>query len=466
MRTNRLLGAIVFAIAGGLIAFSCSTLKMETKSQVKETAQKEVTGMAKKAVTPEKPWFYGSPLYEVYVRSFSREGTFAALTARLDELKAMGLNELWLMPIYPVGVEGRKGSAGSPYSVRDYYDVGSEYGTKEEFKALVDAAHARGMKIILDVVMNHSANDYPLMSEHPDWWFHDSTGAFSREVADWSDVTDWNYDNEEAREYLAGALEFWVREFDIDGYRCDVAGMVPNDFWKPTIHKLREIKPDLFMLAEWEDHSIFEAGFDAAYDWTLFHRMRATREGKVGLDSLWKIIQASESSLPKGKEMMHFVENHDEQRSARTFGWPEVKPFSELIFTLPGIPLIYSGQEIGQTHKPSLFDPEPIPWDSAAAGVKPFYEGLVKLRNENPGLRYGDLRRVPVDNPEVLAFTRECGRQHLLVTINFSGEEQTVTLPAIITKRAWSERTGEGAMLADSSFAIEAFGFKMFNEEK
>ena len=129
--------------------------------------------------------------------------------------------------------------------------------------------------------------------------------------------------------------------------------MVPNDFWKPVIKRLQEMKPDLFMLAEWENYTVFDAGFDAAYDWTLFHRMRATSEGKVGLDSLWKIIEGVQNTIPKGKEMMRFVENHDEQRSAKTFGWPEVKPFSELVFTLPGIPLIYSGQEIGQTHKPS-----------------------------------------------------------------------------------------------------------------
>ncbi|MFH0882056.1 MAG: alpha-amylase family glycosyl hydrolase, partial [bacterium] len=444
MRTNQFLAMIALTVAGGMITFSCSSTRKMTESKPVAQVQHEDTGMVQQARNPENLWFYGSPLYEVNLRALSKEGSFAALTARLDDYKAMGINNLWLMPIYPVGVEGRKGSAGSPYSVRDYFAVGEEYGTKDDFAKLVQAAHTRGMKIILDVVMNHSANDYPLMADHPDWWMCDSTGAFAREVADWADVTDWNYDNDEACAYLQSALEFWVREYDVDGYRCDVAGMVPNDFWTPVIRKLHEMKPDIFMLAEWEDYSVFKAGFDAGYDWTLFHRMRTMREGKAGLDSLWRIIDGVQNTLPDGKEMMCFVENHDEQRSAKTFGWPEVKPYASLVFTLPGIPLIYTGQEIGETRKPSLFDPEPIAWDSAKAGVKPFYSELVRLRNENPALRNGDLRRVRVNTPDVLMFARENDRQHLLVAINFSGEEQTVTLPPVQAKRVWSERTGDG----------------------
>jgi len=464
MRTNGLLTACAVAITGSLITFSCTSSRPTIKTQPAVQAQAGEKAVMQQAANPKNQWYYGAPLYEVYLRALSKEGTFNALTARLDTLKAMGVNNLWLMPIFPVGVKGRKGSVGSPYSVRDYFDVGREYGTKDDFKALVDSAHARGMKVILDMVMNHSANDYPLMAEHPDWWYHDSTGAFSREVADWSDVTDWNYDNKEARKYLESALEFWVREFDVDGYRCDVAGMVPNDFWKPAIRNLRELKPDVFMLAEWEDHSVLDAGFDAVYDWTLFHRMRAMSEGKVGVDSLWRIISRTQNTLPEGKEMMHFVENHDEKRSAATFGWPGVKPYAALVFTLPGIPLLYTGQEIGAPHKPSLFDPEPVAWDSAKAGVRPFYSKLVHVRDENPALRRGDLQRVRVKAPGVLAFTRKSERQRLLVAINFSGEEQMVTLPPVQAKRVWSE-LGSG-MLADSTFVLAADGYMILNEEK
>jgi len=464
MKPNSIFLHFFTLLAVSVLLFGCLA-GQEMKKPVEEKAETADEGaVMMEKIAPQQMWFYGRPLYEIYLRAYSPEGRISALTANLDQFKAMGIETIWIMPIFPNGELGRKGSAGSPYAVRDYFNIAEEYGTLEDFAELVNQAHQRGMKIMLDMVMNHSSNDYPLMEQHPDWWYHDSTGAFSREVPDWSDVTDWNYDNDEAREYLKKALLFWVRDYDVDGYRCDVAGFVPNDFWKPVINELREIKPDLFMLAEWEDYSLLNAGFNAAYDWTLYHRLFAHREGTVGLDSLWRVIDGVNKTIPAGKLMMRFVENHDERRSAEKFGWPEVKPYAALIYTLPGIPLLYSGQEAGETHKPSLFEPEPIDWSAADPEVNQFYRELLALRNGNNALLRGGCERVAVDAPEVLVFQRECKSQRLLVAINFSEEEQTVTLSETGANTPWVELTGEGLPMNEGSFTLPVYGYKIFAE--
>lgn len=412
-------------------------------------------------------WYIGKPLYEVYLRALSQEGTINALTGRLDDYKAMGVETLWLMPIHPVGKLGRKGSAGSPYAVADYFEISPEYGTKEDFRHLIEEAHERKMRIMMDMVINHSANDHHLMKDHPDWWMHDSTGAFTREVPDWSDVTDWNHDNDETRQHLTDALLYWVQEFDVDGYRCDVAGMVPDEFWLSAIQELKSAKPSLFMLAEWGDPQILGEGlFDAAYDWELFHRMKAHQRGLVGLDSLWKVIDRTNKSLPAGKQMMRFIENHDEHRSAEDFGWPGVQPYAALTFSLPGVPLLYVGQEIGETHRPILFEPEPIDWSTPVPGVKEFYTELLKLRNGNPALLYGTARRVPVDAPETLVFVRDSKQQSVLVAINFSEEPQTVQLPAADASMAWVELTRNDETIADGEFSLQPGQYRIFGIDR
>lgn len=375
-------------------------------------------------------WYYGQPLYEAYVRSFTPEGTFAAFETNLNRLDQLGVDNLWLMPIHPLGKVGRKGSLGSPYSVYDYFETNPEFGSKEDFKALVESVHAQGKHIILDMVMNHSANDHIEMAAHPEWFMRDEEGNFTREVEDWSDITDWDFDNPETVEYLTGVLEYWVREYDVDGYRCDVAGMVPREFWEHVIPRLKAIKPDVYMLAEWEEPWVLEAGFNSAYDWTLYHRMKNLAEGKIDVDSLWTVIEATQANYGEGKLPLRFVENHDEPRSAKVFGYPNITPYVELIFTLPGIPLVYNGQEVGAKTKPSLFEREPINWESTAAGgYMHLYHNMVKLRKENVALRTGDLARVSCENDGVLIFLRRAGEYNTFVAINFTDEVVNATFP-------------------------------------
>ncbi len=376
-------------------------------------------------------WYNGYPLYEVYIRSITPEGTFDSFREnRLDEIKRLGVHNLWLMPIHPIGELGKKGSLGCPYAVQDYFTVNPEYGSERDFTRLVNAAHERGMFVIVDEVLNHSANDNNMMEEHPEWFARDEDGNFTREVADWSDVTDWNYNNHEVHEYLASAMRYWIEEYGIDGYRCDVAGMVPHEFWRGTIPQLEEVNPNLFMLAEWQGAEMIEDGFDSDYDWNLYHRMKEHKEGESTLEDIWSAVMDFETNYPANALTMRFIENHDEQRAATVFGNPGYRPYAALIFSVPGIPLIYSGQEFGATEKPTLFEREPI--DMAAdTTVWWTYRELVLMRYGMDILRFGDIERVPCTPSEtVLAFIREHENSEdmALVVINFSDEEVTVTL--------------------------------------
>ncbi len=414
------LGILVTVFVVGLIG--CSGGKKE--------AQKSAKGQVQ-----TYDWFDGRPLYEVYVRAFSHAGDFENLREKLPELKRMGITTIWLMPVHPIGEDGRKGGMGCPYSVKDYFDVADEYGGLNNLEDLIGDAHSLGMRVMLDMVMNHVANDHVEMALHPDWYAQDSSGAFTREVADWSDVTDWNYDNPEVVTYLTRMLEYWAEEMDVDGFRCDVAAMVPDSFWKHVIPRIRKIKPDFFMLAEGWEPRLIDDGFQSVYDWDLYHRMKEHNEGGIDVDSLWLVIDRFKDMYPAGALPMRFIENHDENRSAEVFGWPQAKPYAALIFTLPGIPLIYSGQEVGATHRPSLFEKEPIDWDREGADeALAFYQDLLHMRQTSEILRKGDLTRIdPKDDADVLIFERSLNGKKVVVAINFTGQPYSTVLGPDLT---------------------------------
>jgi glycosidase len=211
------------------------------------------------------PWLRESVFYEVFPRDFSAEGNFNGITARLDELKDLGVNILWLMPIHPIGEKMRKGTVGSPYAVRDYYAINPDYGTQADLKRLVSEAHKRGMKVILDVVLNHTAWDCVLLTEHPEFYKHDADGKVIPPVREWTDVAGLNYDNPKLRQYMIEMLKYWVTTFDVDGFRCDVAHMVPVSFWEEARAELVKLKPDVLMLAEASKPDLMLKAFDADY---------------------------------------------------------------------------------------------------------------------------------------------------------------------------------------------------------
>jgi len=386
-----------------------------------------ISGSAQENTVPA--WAEGYPFYEVYIRDISPEGTFIAFEARLPQLKADGIANLWLMPIHPIGEKGRKGSLGCPYSARDYFQVNPEYGTEADFKSLVIAVHSLGMRIIIDMVANHCANDYVEMENHPDWFAQDSAGNFTREAADWSDVTDWNFDNPGAVDYLERAMVYWVKEFAIDGYRCDVAGMVPDSFWQRVIPQLKAVKPDIFMLAEWESPQIHLDGFNATYDWNLYHRMILQHEKDLPVDTLWQAIEWREIDYPQEAVSLKFVENHDQERAYSVFG-EDFRVEAALIFTLPGIPLIYNGQEYGAVEKPSLFEKETIT-NNDSTNIHSYYKQLLAFRNNAQAevFRTGNIERIDIyGSDNVLAFTRNLQNKTALVILNLSAESRPIKL--------------------------------------
>jgi len=413
--------------------------------------RKELYGHLKALESPS--WAQTTVLYEIFVRAFSPEGTFEKVTECLPRLKELGVGALWFMPIHPIGEKGRKGSLGSPYAVRDYFAVNPEYGTREDFRDLVNEAHSQGFRVILDMVANHTANDHVEMARHPEWWMRDAQGRFTREMAQWTDVSDLNYDNPELRAYMKDALRYWVEEFKVDGFRCDVAGMVPEGFWVDVRQELRRIKPDFFLLAEWEDPEMHLRTFDATYDWTLYFKMREVRQKVARAQELVATLLYKGDQYPNGALRLRFVENHDQRRARVVFGRRAFRPFAALIFTVPGIPLIYNGQEIGDTTRLELFDKITIPWNQAQPEIWHFYHRLIRLRKQNPVFSTGRVFALENDRPEIVAsYGLSTSEQVALCVSNFSNQEvkAEVRIPESVQIRWGTPEPG--------TWSLESFG--------
>ncbi|NOZ45750.1 MAG: alpha-amylase [Chlorobi bacterium] len=372
-------------------------------------------------------------IYEVNIRQYTPEGTFKAFEKHLPRLKELGVDILWLMPVNPIGEKNRKGSEGSYYSVKDYRAVNPEFGTLDEFKSLVNEIHKMGMFVILDWVANHTAWDNNLITEHPDWYTHDSTGQIVAPVPDWTDVADLNYDNKDLRNYMTQSLEYWINETNIDGYRCDVAGMVPTDFWDSTRIRLEQIKP-VFMLAEWESPELVKNAFNMDYGWYLLHVMNGIAKGEKNVSAIDTMLNEQTPKYPASAFRMYFTTNHDENSWNGTvferYG-DGAKTFSILCFTLDGMPLIYSGQEVGSKKALKFFDKDTINWTDN--GFTNFYKILIDLKHENKALRTGidggSFIKVPVKNNEnVYSFIRQNNNDKVWVLLNLSNKEQNVVI--------------------------------------
>ncbi|MCF8372838.1 MAG: alpha-glucosidase C-terminal domain-containing protein [Bacteroidales bacterium] len=423
--TLRNIVAIVFATL--LIAFSAC--KRSSKTSENNTGDADSL-VAKGPVLPE--WAKSASIYEVNIRQYTPEGNFKAFENHLPRLQELGADILWLMPIFPVGEKNRKGTLGSYYAVKDYKDVNPDYGTKEDFKALVIKAHSMGMYVILDWVANHTSWDNSLIDEHPDWYTRDSVGVITTPVEDWSDVADLNYDNPELRNYMSEALAYWVKEFDVDGFRCDVAGMVPLDFWNDTRFRLDSIKP-VFMLAEWEDPALLEKAFNMDYAWDLHHLMNEIAQGKKNVTDLDSFIVHPTKEYPPYAIRMNFITNHDENSWNGTI-WERMgdatPAMAVLSATVPGMPLIYSGQEAGLDKRLSFFDKDEIDWKEHEMGI--LYKTLFKLKKNNQALWNGQfggpMKRIGTSaGSSIFAFLREKGADKVFVVINLSPTEQKFT---------------------------------------
>jgi glycosidase len=365
-------------------------------------------------------------IYEIYPRALSQQGNFNAITARLDELKDLGVTILWLMPIHPIGQEKKKGTIGSPYAVRDYYAINPDYGTADDLKRLVREAHARGLKVIIDIVANHTAWDSVLM-KHPEFYKRDAKGNITYPY-DWYDIAALNYGNQELRRYMTDMLKYWLREFDLDGFRCDVAGEVPTDFWENARVELERIKPDLLMLAEAHKAELQVKAFDLDYSWPLHSALTKVLQGGAPATELRKEWEKEVQEWPKGALHMRFSDNHDERRAIARFGEPAALAASAFVFTLDGVPMIYNGMEVGDTTEsgaPALFEKLPIFWPFAERRpeFRKFYQEIMARRRASKALRRGTVEWVRnSDESRVVSFARRAEGEEVLVTINFSNQ--------------------------------------------
>ena len=377
-------------------------------------------------------WAKNASIYEVNVRQFTPEGTFSAFEKHLPRLKAMGVDILWLMPINPIGEKNRKGSLGSYYAVKDYTAVNPEFGTKDDFKKLVDATHKLGMKIIIDWVANHTSPDNVWVQQgHKDWYTLDSLGNLQPTIGtDWWDVADLNYDSKEMRKEMTNSMTYWVKNFDIDGFRCDVADWVPVDFWNDTRKALDQIKP-VFMLAEAENPAHHTAAFDMSYAWEYHGILNGIAQGKKDVTDLRKYLQ-TELKFPRNAYRMAFTSNHDEN----SWNGTEMERMGDARFamailatTFEGMNLIYNGQETSLNRRLRFFDKDTIQWDKM--DLVAFYTTLNKLKETNEAIWNGTSGgEVEILSPESdknkLVFVREKNGKKVLVVMNLSAQKQTI----------------------------------------
>lgn len=381
------------------------------------------------ALTSTNPpeWSYSASIYEVNIRQFSEEGTFDAFRSELPRIREMGVDIIWLMPIHPIGEINRKGTLGSPYSVKDYYGINPDYGTSDDFRNLVEAVHENGMYLILDWVANHTAWDNPLTVSNPEYFETDENGNFMPpHGTDWDDVIQLDFDNQEVWSYMTNALSYWVEEFGIDGYRCDVAYMVPTEFWNQARAELDRIKP-VFMLAEADLPELHEQAFDMSYNWKIHHLMAGIAAGEATPRDLEQQIEEDRILFPPNAFRMQFTSNHDENSWAGTVFerlGDSAETFAVLSATIEGMPLVYNGQEAGMDKRLEFFEKDPIEWKESP--FRDLYTRLLNLKSDNRALWNGEkggrLQRIPTDRDEsIFAFIREAGDDKVFVVLNLTG---------------------------------------------
>jgi cyclomaltodextrinase / maltogenic alpha-amylase / neopullulanase len=387
-------------------------------------AQQPAKDVSKLSARPARDWVRDGVLYEIYPRAFSLAGNFNGITAQLDRLKELGVTILWLMPIHPIGQEKKKGTIGSPYAVRDYYGINPDYGTRDDLKKLINEAHRRGLKVVIDIVANHTSWDSVLM-QHPDWYKHDASGKITYPY-DWFDIAALNYANPELRQYMTDMLKYWIREFDLDGFRCDVAGEVPTDFWEHARAELDRIKPDIFMLAEAHKPELQVSAFEVDYSWPLHSALTNVLQGRGRASDLRAAWESEVIEWPRGALHMRFSDNHDERRAIARFGEPGALAASAFMLTLDGVPLLYNGMEVGDTTEsgaPALFEKLPVFWTIAErrSEFPRFYKQMMALRHSSNALRRGTVEWLRnSDESRVVTYVRHSPDEEILIAINFS----------------------------------------------
>jgi glycosidase len=429
---------------------------------------------AKKYVTTtalEHPeWTESAVIYEVNIRQYTPEGTIAAFTEHLPRLENLGVDILWLMPVQPIGKVNRKGTLGSYYSISDYLSVNPEFGTLEDLTELVDEAHALGMFVILDWVANHTSWDNPLITQHPEWYKKDSLGRMVSPF-DWTDVAQLDLNNKELRKYMIDAMSYWINEADIDGFRCDAAWMVPCDFWNEARTALDEIKP-VFMLAEDEkNHCFVEKAFDMNYSWELHHLLNAIASGTQTVDSLKKYYKKLDSIYDPAIYRMNFITNHDENSwkgTEFTRLGDAAEVMAMLTFTLPGMPLIYSGQEIGMNKSLRFFEKDTIHW--VESKWENIYKSFIELKTDQSVLWNGaaggsfDILKIK-KAPTVFAFIRENEAEKMLVLANLGDKKAEFKLDKDISDSDYIDAFSQDEVDVSKPIKLKSFEYMVLLED-
>jgi glycosidase len=384
--------------------------------------------MSDKKCKEEHPkWSYSTNIYEVNVRQYTPEGTFKAFSKHLPRLKDMGVQVLWFMPITPISENGRLGSLGSYYAAKDYEKVNPEFGTAEDFKTLINEAHKMGFKILMDFVADHTGNDHRWVTEHSDYFVHNENNLIIHPQG-WSDVSQLNYTVREVWKKMTDVLKYWIKEYDVDGFRCDMAHLVPLDFWVHAKKKTSKLKKDLFWLGECEEPEYHKV-FDATYTWRWMHASEEFYHKRMNLQSLLTVLYKSVTEFPCNAFRLYFTSNHDENSwngtSAEKYG-KSMKLFAVFSCSWNGIPLIYSGEELPNFKRLSFFEKDQIEWTENVE-LHSFYKTLLTLKSNNKSLRAGDpdvLTQIisHPDDHRVFAYLRKHKSAQVLVILNCCDE--------------------------------------------
>jgi glycosidase len=414
-------------------------------------------------------WSKNSVLYEVNTRQYTPEGTFKAFEAHLPRLKSLGVDVLWFMPIFPIGIQNKKGELGSYYSVRDYMDVNPEFGKLDDFKSVINKAHELGMKVVIDWVPNHTSWDNKLTAEHPDWYMKDSTGRFMPPIGfDWTDVIQLDWSKKELQDYMIGALKFW-QNLGVDGFRIDHPHNTPPEFWERARAELSATKPVLLIGEIEEPTTYLEKGYDMNYAWELYHLTVDIAQGRQTLGKLIKYYDKEKHTYPNSVYRLQFLTNHDQnswEGTIDTLMGPAQKPLAALIFTAQGVPLIYTGQEVCLNKRIKFFVRDTVKWDTCS--MTGFYRQLVTLKKHNQALWNGDfggpMKRITTGNDStIFAYSREMNDSRVVVFLNLSNKTAGIK-PSLKELRGHYTDYFSGTKIAlplKDSLRFEPWGFKI-----
>ncbi|MEO8337166.1 MAG: alpha-amylase family glycosyl hydrolase [bacterium] len=424
---------------------------------------------------PHPAWSKNSVIYEVNIRQYTPEGTIAAAQKHLQRLKQLGIDMLWVMPVQPIGKKNRKGVLGSYYAVSDYRAINPEFGTKADFKAFVDAAHDDGLKVLLDWVPNHTAFDHTWITAHKDYYVTKPDGTIinardnENHDTDWTDVAELNYDNPEMRKAMIADMRYWVDSMNIDGFRADVAGGVPIDFWVDAKRELQKSKPDLFLLAESEDPKI-HAAFDMTYGWELHHLLNEIAQGKKSTAALTTYFAKQDTVFGKSAYRMYFTSNHDENSwngsEFERMGANHMPAYILAATVQNSMPMLYTGQEVSLKKRLRFFEKDTVDWKGPS--LASFYHAVFALKHHEPALangQWGGAQTVLATNggDRVYAFTRTEGTNTVLTAVNFGDAPVKATYQGLTQPGDYTDwfSTSKTSLAAQGSLTIPAHGYRV-----